>query len=80
MIRDIRMSDGEIEKTPNKMAITSRIRQGLTIRSMKVNIKLHRSLNSALITKSRTSKKILDILFFGNKKPLEVEETSIPRK
>ena len=73
------MSHSEIDKTPNKMTITSWIRQGLTIRSAKVNIKLHRSLNSALITKSRGSKKTLDILFLGNKKSV-VEEISVPRK
>jgi hypothetical protein len=37
-----------------------------TIRSTKLDIELHRSLNSALITKSSTSKEILDILFLGD--------------
>jgi hypothetical protein len=79
-VRDVRTSDIKIDKTPNKMTITCRVRERITITSTKLDIELHRSLNSALIPKSSTSKKILDILFLGDKKPSEVEETSIPRK
>jgi hypothetical protein len=79
-IRDVGASDSKIDKTPNKMTITCRDRKRITITSTKLDIKLHRSLNSALIPKSSTSKKILDILLLGIEKPSEVEETSIPRK
>jgi hypothetical protein len=45
------------------MTIGRQIMERITIRSTKLNIELHGSLNSALTTKSSTSKKILDILF-----------------
>jgi hypothetical protein len=48
------------------MAIARRIRKRITIRSTKLNIELYASLNSALITKSCTSKEILDIFFLGD--------------
>jgi hypothetical protein len=59
-------SDSKIDKAPNKMAIAHRIRKRVTIRSTKLDIELHRSLNSAIITKSSTSKEILDILLLGH--------------
>jgi hypothetical protein len=62
-IRYIWSSDNKIDKAPNKMAIARRIIKRVTIRSAKLNIKLHRSLNGAVITKSSMSKEILDILF-----------------
>jgi hypothetical protein len=37
---------------------------------MKVNIELHRSLDSTLITKSDMSKKVLDILLLGDKEAI----------
>jgi hypothetical protein len=43
-------------------------------------IKLHRSLNSALITKSSTIKEILDILFLGYKKSIRSREKLNPKK
>jgi hypothetical protein len=61
-------SDSKIDKAPNKMAITRRIRKRVTIRSTKLDIELHRSLNSALITKISTSKEILNVLFLGDMK------------
>ena len=39
---------------------------------------LTRSLNGALISKSSTSKKILNVLSWEIKKPSDVEETSVP--
>src|SRR3954463_15433356 len=65
-IRDVRTSDSKINKAPNKMTITRRIRKKITISRLKLNIKLHRGLNSALIPKSSTSKKILNILCLGD--------------
>jgi hypothetical protein len=65
MIGYIWSSDTKIDKAPNKMAIACRIRKKITIRSVKLDIELHRSLNRAVITKSSTSNEILDILFLG---------------
>jgi hypothetical protein len=62
------------------MTITRWIRQGITIRSTEVNIELHGSLNNALISKSSTSKKILDILFLGNKEATRARENLNPKK
>ena len=39
----------------------------------KVDVELHTSLNSVLISKSSTSKKILDILLLGNKEAIRGE-------
>src|SRR3954466_1558561 len=41
-IRDVGTSDIKINKTPNNMAITRRIRKRITISKLKLNIKLHR--------------------------------------
>ena len=41
---------------------------------------IYRSLNGALITKSRTSKKILDILFLGYKKAIRGRRDFNPKK
>jgi hypothetical protein len=42
------------------------IRERITIRNANLDIELHRSLNSALIIKSNTSKEIMDIIFLGD--------------
>jgi hypothetical protein len=44
------------------MTVAHRIRKWISIRGTKVDIKLHRSLNGVIITKSGTSKKVLDVL------------------
>src|SRR4051812_2449088 len=62
------------------MTITRRIRKGITISRTKLNIKLHRSLNSALIPKSSTSKKILNILFLRDKKAIRSGGNLNPKK
>jgi hypothetical protein len=79
-IRYVRMSDSKINKTPNKMAITRRVRKKTTISRTKLNIKLHRSLNSALNPKSSTSKKILNILFLGDRKAIRSGGNLNPKK
>src|SRR3954452_9611744 len=79
-IRNIRMSDSKINKTPNKMAIMCGIRKRITIRRTKLNIKLHRSLNSALIPKSSTSKKIRNILFLRDRKAIRSGGDLNPKK
>jgi hypothetical protein len=80
MIRDVGTNDSKIDKTPNKMMITCRVRKRITITSMKLNIELHRSLNSALIPKSSTSKKILNILFLGGRKTIRSGGNLDPKK
>jgi hypothetical protein len=62
------------------MTIAYRIREEITIRSAKLDIELHRSLNNALITKSSTSKKILDVLFLGDIKTIRSEGNPNPKK
>jgi hypothetical protein len=62
------------------MTIACRIRERITIRSVKLDIELHRSLNNGLITNSSMIKKIVYRLFLGDKSSSEVEEASIPRK
>jgi hypothetical protein len=80
MIRYVRTSNRKINKTPNKMAITRRVRKRITISRTKLNIKLHRSLNSALIPKSSTSKKILNILFLRDRKTIRSGGDLNPKK
>jgi hypothetical protein len=79
-IRDIRASDSEINKTPNKMAITCGIRKKLTISRSKLNSKLHRSLSDTLITKISPRKKILNILFLGDKEAIGCRRNLNPKK
>ena len=79
-ISDIRTSNSKVDKTPNKMTIASRIRKRLAIRRSEVNIELHGSLNSTLISERGAIKKILIYFSWDIKKPFGVEVTSIPRK
>jgi hypothetical protein len=52
------------------MTITSRILKRFTISGHKVNIELHGSLSSPVISKRSTIKKILNILLLRQKEPL----------
>jgi hypothetical protein len=52
------------------MTIMSRIRKRLTISGCKVNIGLHRSLSSPVISKRSSIEKILDILLLRQKESL----------
>jgi hypothetical protein len=79
-IRYVRTSDSKINKTPNKMAITRRVWKRITISRTKLNIKLHRNLNSALIPKSSTRKKILNILFLRDRKTIRSGGYLNPKK
>src|SRR3954470_2313511 len=79
-IRDVRTSDSKINKTLDKMTITRRIRKRITISRLKLNIKLHRGLNSALIAESSTSKKILNIFFLGDVKAIRGGGNLNPKK
>src|SRR3954469_5269050 len=62
------------------MTVTRRIRKGITVSRLKLNIKLHRGLNSALIPKSSTSKKILNILFLRDVKAIRSGGNLNPKK
>jgi hypothetical protein len=73
-------SDSKIDKAPNKITIACRIRERITIRSAKLDIELHRSLNNMLITKSSTSKKILDVFFLGDIKTIRSGGNLNPKK
>jgi hypothetical protein len=76
LTQNMAASHSKIVKAPNKMTIACRI----TIKSMKLDIELHRSLHSALITKSSTSKEILDILFLGYIKSIRSGGNLNPKK
>ena len=65
-IGNIWTSHSKIDKAPNQVTVARRIRQWDTIGRTKLNIELHWSLNSALITKSTTSKEVLDIILLGD--------------
>jgi hypothetical protein len=52
------------------MTITSRILKRLTISGCKVNIKLHGSLSSPVISKRSLIERILNILLLRQKEPL----------
>jgi hypothetical protein len=49
IIRNVRASDAEIDKTIDKVTIASGILKGNTICSMKTSVKLHRSLHKEVI-------------------------------
>src|SRR3954468_16390011 len=69
-VRNVWTSNSKIDKTPDKMSIASRVRKRITIRRTKRDIELHGILNSMLISKSGTSKKILDVPFLENKESI----------
>jgi hypothetical protein len=79
-IRNIWMSNNRIDETVDKMSMASWIRERIPIRSTKRNIELHGSLNSMLISKSGTSKKILNISFLGDKETMRDRRNLSPKK
>jgi hypothetical protein len=52
------------------VTITSRILKRLTINGCKVNIELHESLSSPMISKRSSIEKILNVLLLRQKQPL----------
>jgi hypothetical protein len=62
------------------MTITSRILKRFTISGHKVNIELHGSLSSPVISKRNTIKKILNILLLRQKEPLRRGGDLNPKK
>src|SRR3954468_19734282 len=79
-VGNVRTSNSKIDKTPDKMSIASRVRKRITIRSTKREIELHGSLNSTLISKSVTSKKIPNVPFLGNKESIHSGGKLNPKK
>jgi hypothetical protein len=78
-IWNVRSSDTKINKTPYNVTITSRIFKRLTISRCKVNIELHRSLSSPVISKRSSIEKILNILLLRQKEPLRYGDLN-PKK
>jgi hypothetical protein len=62
------------------MTITSRILKSFTISGHKVNIELHGSLSSPVISKRSTIKKILNLLLLRQKEPLRRGGDLNPKK
>jgi hypothetical protein len=62
------------------VTITSRILKRLTISGCKVNIELYGSLNSPVISKRSSIKKILDIFLLRQKEPFRHEGDLNPKK
>jgi hypothetical protein len=61
MIGDVRMGDSKVNKAPDQVTIVSRVRKKITISGTEMDIELHRIIDSALITKSGTSEKVLNM-------------------
>jgi hypothetical protein len=66
VIRIARMSDVEIDKAIHEVTIASEILERDTIYGMKTNVKLHRSVHIAVISKTDTIKKIMNVLSLGD--------------
>jgi hypothetical protein len=62
------------------VTITSRILKRLTINECKVNIELHGSLSSLIISKRSSIKDILNTLLLRQKEPLRCERDLNPKK
>jgi hypothetical protein len=77
---NVRSSDTKVNKIPYNMTITSRILKRFTISDHKVNIELHGSLSSPVISKRSTIKKILNILLLRQKEPLRHVGDLNPKK
>jgi hypothetical protein len=61
-IRNVRSNDTKVNKTPYNVTITSGILKMLTISGSKVNIELHGSINSLVISKRSSIEKTLNTL------------------
>jgi hypothetical protein len=77
---NIRSSDTKVNKTSYNMTIVSRILKRFTISGHKLNIELHGSLSSPVISKRSTIKKILNILLLRQKEPLRHGGDINPKK
>jgi hypothetical protein len=79
-IGDVRTRHSKIDKTANEVTIASGVRKGVTIRGTKLNVELHRSHNSALITESSARQKILNIFFLGDVEAIRGRGDLNPKK
>jgi hypothetical protein len=66
-VSDIRTGDPKVNKAPNKLTIASGISKWSTVGGAEVNVELHRSVNSAVISESSTGEKVLNILLLREK-------------
>jgi hypothetical protein len=65
-IRNVRTSDVEIDKATNEVVIASKVLKRDTICFPKTSVKLHRSVHIAVISKTDTIKKIMNVLSLGD--------------
>jgi hypothetical protein len=77
---NVRSSDIKVNKTHYNVTITSRILKMLTIGGCKVNIELHGSLSSPMISKRSSIEKIINILLLGQKESLRRGGDPNPKK
>jgi hypothetical protein len=77
---NVRSSDTKVNKTPYNMMITSRTLKRFIISGHKVNIELHGSLSSQVISKRSMIKKILNILLLRQKEPIRRGGDLNPKK
>jgi hypothetical protein len=64
-IKNVRSSDAEIDKATDEVTIASVILKRNTIYGTKANVKLRRSVHRAVISKTHTINKIMNILSLG---------------
>jgi hypothetical protein len=70
IVWNVRSSGTKVNKTPYNVTTTSRILKRLTISRCKMNIEIHGSLSSPVISKRSSIEKILNILLLRQKEPL----------
>jgi hypothetical protein len=66
-VSNIRTGDPKIDKAPNQLTIASGISKWCTISGSEVNTKLHRSVNSAVISETSTRKEVVSVLLLREK-------------
>jgi hypothetical protein len=64
-ITNVRTSDTKIDKTTSEVTIASGILKRNIVSGTKTSVKLHRSVHRAVISKTRTIKKIMNVLSLG---------------
>jgi hypothetical protein len=67
-VRNVRSSETKVNKTSYNVTITNRILKRLIVSGCKVNIELHGSLSSSMISKRSSIEKILNILLLRQKR------------
>jgi hypothetical protein len=69
-IGDVKTGVSEVDKAPNQVTVALQIRQRIAIGGAEMHIELHMSLNSAFITKSGTSKKVVNVIVPGDRESI----------